>query len=498
MWKDIPLLGFVPDLPPTTEGAVTRTQYLVPTDLGFGPMPMLTEGASTALNSQSLGGAVVSQTNATMRVFVGTASKMYEFSTTGGSITDRSDTAYAATTTDTWSITQFGDVTLFANKQNILRQINAGGALAAVGIAPTPKAAIIVTVGPVSGPVVMAFDYDDGTNNYRDGWFASGLTNPLNVTGWTTGVNECSNGRLLDDIPGPVTAAIAYRDDVIAWKRTGMYLGTYTGDASKPWAWRRISSDIGCIGKNCVTRANDIIYWGDDSGIWSYDGSYPRMVPGQIHNYWSKAVLTYATTDANRNFFRAVWDKPRHLLWMFAGSSGPAVEIGMSWNSVSGLWAQHDLVAGLNALNNFTNAAETVHVVELFNARYGVTQNNKLALLAWGANGTEPHSAWIFGWSITNFVNPPILNGLRPHWLSSTGTGTWGFGNFYTVLAARDISPLGVNTNGSTTTLTFVEPGHLYGKQSGPVMTWRFGVSDGFNWEIAPIVGVDIQSLGKT
>ena len=247
----------------------------------------MSEGASSATNTVSLGGAVVFQTNNTQRTFVGTATKQYEFNATGSSITDRSGMAYSASTTDTWSYTQFGDVTLTINKNDFLQQINAGGAFAAVGIAPTPKAAIIVTCGPVSAPVCMVFDYDDGTNNYRDGWFASGLNNPLNVTGWTTGTNQCANGRLLDDIPGPVTAAIAYRDEVVAFKRTGMYIGNYTGDVTNPWNWRRLSHDIGCIGKNCVVQADDVIYWADDSGLWMYDGSYPRKIPGQVHNWWT-------------------------------------------------------------------------------------------------------------------------------------------------------------------------------------------------------------------
>lgn len=212
-WQDYTIIGHMPDLATNIPGIIALGGNLYPTARGFanGPFPRedsTTGGTSGAMDSDSLGGAVVYKTNGTQRIFAGTAAKLWEYD---GSvtITDRSDTTYSATTTNTWSFCQFGDITLAANLGDRLRQINAAATFASVGAAPVPKASIIVTCGPTSAPFVMALDYDDGTNAYRDGWFNSGLSDATSgVAAWTTGTNGCANGRLLDDIPGPIWKSV--------------------------------------------------------------------------------------------------------------------------------------------------------------------------------------------------------------------------------------------------------------------------------------------------
>lgn len=499
MWQHIsPFIGFAPDIPNTTPGVLTQTLYTMPTDRGLGPVPTFNEQGASALNTQSLGGFLAVKTDGTNRVFAGTATKLYETTNPPNVLTDRSGAAYNASTTDTWSFAQFGDYTFAANQGDIL-QSSSSGAFAAVGIAPTPKASVICMAGPVSSPVLFAFDYNDGSGRVRDGWFASGLGNPINVTGWTTGTNNCVNGRLLDEIPGGVTAAIGYRDDVVAFKYSGMYIGTFTGDATDPWNWRRISGDIGCIGKNAVTKANDILYWVDAAGVWMFDGSYPRPVPGNVHNYWSaNCVSTRADTATNRNFFRMVWDKQKHWLHVFSGTSGPSIEAGMTWNSVSGLWTQH----GGTALgsNPFSNAAVTTYAAELIGPRLYVTNNKKIGAYTIPVDGSaNPLSAIIDGWLITDHISTPLLNGMRPHWkIFNIGTlsiaGAGGFNDAHTAnqlttcsfrsyLSDNYFTEL-VNTNNNAKLLTDSGYGYLHGSFKEKNVSWRIVVPAGIDWEI--------------
>lgn len=514
-WQHVQILGFAPDIPNTTPGVLTQTVYTMPTDRGLGPVPTFNEQGSGAVNTQSLGGFLGIKTDGTQRVFVGTATKLYETANPpSGSPTDRSDTSYSASTTDTWSFAQFGDYTFAANQGNILRS-SSSGAFAAVGVAPTPKASIICMAGPVSAPVLFAFDYDDGSGRLRDGWFASGLGNPLNVTGWTTGTNSCVNGRLIDEIPGGVTAAIGYRDDVVAFKYSGMYIGTYTGDATDPWSWRRISGDIGCIGKNAVTKANDILYWVDAAGVWMFDGSYPRPVPGNVHNYWaSNCAGTRVDTVANRNFFHTVWDKSKHWLHVFSGlASGPSIEAGMTWNSVSGLWTQH----GGTALggNPFTNTAGTTYAVELIGPRLYVTNNKKIGAYTLPVDAVQPPAAIIDGWLIADHVSVPLLNGLRPHW-KVYNSASLSFGSaaasydsnthtnfpinssfFRSYLSGAEFTEL-INVNTGASALTDHGYGDLHGKLAAKFISWRLVVPAGIDWEITGIsIDVDM-ARGRT
>ncbi len=510
-WQHYPqFVGFAPDMPNTTPGVLTQTLYTMPTDRGLGPVPTFNEQGASALNTQSLGGFIGTKTDGTQRVFAGTATKLYETTNPPNVLTDRSGGSMLATTADTWSFCQFGDVTLAVNKNDFL-QYSSSGNFAAVGSGPVPKASVICTCGPVSAPVVMAFDYNDSTNNYRDGWFASGLGDAVTTTGWTTGTNSCANGRLLDDIPGPVVAAIGFRDDVVAFKRTGMYQGTFTGDAADPWSWRRISSDIGCIGKNALTRANDILYWADEAGIWQFDGSYPRLVSGGVHNYWAaNCVAGKLSTVANRNFFRAVWDKQKHWLHVFSGlASGPSIEAGMTWNSVSGLWTQH----GGTALggNPFINAGLTTYAVELIAPRLYVTNNKKIGAYTIPVDGTNPPQAIIDGWLVTDHVQRWILKGLRPHWkiysTTTVGYGGAGFvdanatpptGNFRSFISDRYFTEIeNVAIPGGSVVLTDAGYGVMQGQLAAAFMSWRIAPPAGIDWEIVG-VSLDMDIRGHT
>lgn len=494
-WKDVKLLGVGPDMPNTTEGIFTQTIHVMPTDKGFGNTVRLTENSS-ALNSQSLGGTSVFKTDGTQRFFVGTATKLYEVSApTPTTLTDRAGISYSASTTDTWSFTQFGDVTLAINKQNFLQQINAGAAFAAVGAAPVPKASIITTCGPTTAPFVMAFDYNDGTNNYRDGWFASGLGD---YTGWTTGMNSCVNGRLLDDIPGPIVAAIGFRDGVIAWKSSGMYYGTY-GDPTLIWTWQRISSDIGCIGKNAVVKANDLVYWADVAGIWVFDGSYPKLVPGAVHSYWSAQTATLIAASATHgNFFHLIWDKPKHVLHVLAGnSSGPSIPYGYSWNSVSGLWVIH------RATPVFSNVAGTLTALEVFAPRAYVTNASKIGTFVWEVNGTEPVAGVMYCWVISDYIHSPVIKGVRPHIsyhsASSTtySTPTSNFSGTLASLTAEYFRTADLNTELATTAMVWRAPGRLDGQMGAPIMTFDITSPVGNAWEITGL-SVDIDVGGKS
>lgn len=496
-WKDVQMIGFSPDLPNTTQGIVIASDRAMPTDRGIGNTLRMTED-STALNGASMGGASVFKTDGTQRIFVGTATKLYELSApTPTTPTDRSDTAYSASTTNTWAFAQFGDVTLAINKGNILRFIAGGAAFAAVGAAPVPKASCITVCGPVSAPVVMVADYDDGTNNYRDGWFASSLAD---YTGWVTGNTECVNGRLLDDVPGPITALIGFRDEVVAFKRTGMYLGTYIG-APTIWQWRRLSSDIGCVGKNAVVKANDILYWADEAGVWQFDGSYPQLIRGAVHSYWAKKTASNLASSAiNANYYKVIWDKPKHVLHVLGGTTSPSIPFGMSWNSVSGMWLGH--LSGTPFAWIVDNYATNAR--EIISARCIVTNNNKVGTLTWDVSATEPGPASIYMWCISDYVNTYVVKGLRlhvrVHSSSSTSTGLDPNANFtgtiYSVAAEKQWTPENINTLNSAT-LTWRDPDRLDGQMAAPILGLFVGGPAATAWEFSG-VSVNIEPAGRS
>ncbi len=306
---------------------------MIPTPKGFTPGPTYQAGAGhTSLGAPSLGTFAARQNNSTRRWFVGTATKLWESDNSGNSLTDRSATTYhAVDPTQTWSFCQFGDVTLASNKGDAIQQINAGGAFAA--IANAPKASIIINAGPATAPFVLAFNYNDGTD-HPNGLFNSGLAD---YTGWTVGTNQCATLQAYEP-SGAFVAAIAYRDGAIAFKENSMFEVIYSAVAATPgWSFRRIASDIGCCGKNMCVNVNDTIYFADKHGLWMYDGSYPKKLPGFIHDYWAQQVRTGLITDACQMRF----DAERHNLWVSQTENAITNQPGqwLVWNQLSGLWA---------------------------------------------------------------------------------------------------------------------------------------------------------------
>jgi hypothetical protein len=426
-WQDFKLIGFAPDLSITTTGNIVTCDHWYPTIKGFRQGPWIRSdstigGTSGAIDTQSLGSAVVSKTDGTQRIFVGTAAKLWEYDG-NATITDRSDTAYSATSTNSWSFTQFGDVTLAANLGNTLRQINAGGTFSNVGAAPVPKASIIVTCGPTSAPFVMAFDTDNGTNAYRDGWINSGIADATSGVAWTIGTNGCQSGRLIDDLPGPITAAVPFGDGVIAFKPAGMYVGSYATELADGWSWKRIARGVGCIGKNAVINVNDIVYFADKNGLWIFDGSYPKPMPGSISDFWANGInISDTVTQASsRHFVKLVWDSTRHIIWFWVPSTTSnnyhVAATSCAFNVISQLWGQR---LGL------ADAAVSTLPGEVISSGYYVSQSKKLGSIQYAANGTNPPAANMSLWVIGDGVNSVSLSGIRPTYAygPTSGAGT--------------------------------------------------------------------------
>jgi hypothetical protein len=311
---------------------------MIPTPKGYTSGPTYQSGASnTSLCAPSIGVFSTRKNDGTRRFFVGTATKLWESNNSGNILTDRSGTTYnASDPSQGWSFCQFGDVTLASNKGDAIQQIAGGSAFAAISGAP--KAAIIVNAGPATAPFVLAFNYNDGTD-HPNGLFNSGLAD---YTGWVVGTNQCATLQAYEP-SGKFVAAIAYRDGAIAFKDNAMFEVTYSAVAATPgWSFRRIASDIGCCGKNMCVNVNDTIYFADKHGFWMYDGSYPKKLPGYVHDFWAQQVQQALIVDS----CQMRWDAEKHNLWVSQTLQGTTNQGGQwyVWNQLSGLWSSQQFV----------------------------------------------------------------------------------------------------------------------------------------------------------
>jgi len=377
----IKFLGTLSDLPYNTKGNIPAVQGMFPTSLGgFHSGPNTDVANICSYPAYPTGAATLRDQNRNYKTYVGTATKLYEDVSPGPTdLTRAVGGAYASTPARPWIFTQFGSISLASNKVDAIQFRTLNSATAFANLAGAPKAAIIVTVGPPASPVVMCFNYNDGTD-VPDGWYSSGLSD---YTGWTVGTNECAKGQILDN-PGPFVAAIPYRDGVIAFKEDGMWEGTYVG-SPVVWAWRRIASQVGCIGPNALCMVDDTIFFASKTGLYKYDGSYPQKIPGRLHDWWAGNVADSFWPDKwNDNFNHAHFAKyiPQAGVICFGLANDSVdslttpdmVNLVVWVNLQSGLWALDDKWSeGTYKISNFVdNEKVLLHTASSTWKSYGI------------------------------------------------------------------------------------------------------------------------------
>lgn len=434
----IQIIGFAPDLPSDTPGALITSGGVVPTARGFKAgwaAPTTTRGSQADLGTTAITGAGSGRVpSGTTSYYVGQTTKLWEITLGGASATDRSK-AGGYNSTDTvdggWSFAQFGVKTLAVNKFDTL-QVATTGSSAFADVSGAPKASIVCTVGEPTAPFAMLFNYNDGTDT-PDGIFWSALGD---YTDWTpSNATQCGNISILEP-SGPFTAAIKFRDGVVAFKESSMFLGTYVGTPTI-WQWQRISSDIGCAGKGLVVSASDVIYFADQHGIWKYDGSYPQLLPGAVHNYWSRFVWAVrGALSPSQN--QMVWDPVAHTLHLKLGGGNE-----LTWNSLSGVWLEGaiggDMVVGVRP--NLPGSA----VCMVLSRDSGTSHSFVTTIGEFGNTGAQMRMGYI-----GDPVRLSQINRVAPIWLNDLGFFNSPAGTTCDVIAFPSIpTDDGVTTNGA-------------------------------------------------
>jgi len=274
------IIGYAPDLEPTTPGALREVENIIPTVRGMEAAPS-SVNESSALSAAANSLATIQKLDGTKRVLAGTASTIEELAS--GAWTDRSDVG-GYTMNGRWVFDQFGDVTLASCKAETL-QASASGAFAAVSGAPKAKGMA------VNQGFVMLANYNDGSDT-PDGWFCSAY---LDYTDWTPAIStQCTKGRIVD-APGAFTACHAFGDGFVLYKDESIHLGTYVG-APSVFNFNQIPGKVGVASQHCVVNigSRHIIVAKDD--IYSFDGSRPISISGPIRE-WFFADLNRENED---------------------------------------------------------------------------------------------------------------------------------------------------------------------------------------------------------
>lgn len=322
-----PLIGFSPDVEPTTPGVIVDCSQVVPYESGLKTAPAAVSVGLAALGTPARGAVLVRKLDGSTRFLVGTTTKLYEAGAT--TYTDRSRGAnYSLGSDDRWSFIQFGDTTLAANLSCVLQR-STGAAFADL---TAPQAKIVEQAKGFA----MLFNTIDGTyGTSPDRWWCSAT---FDETSWTPSVTtQCTTGRLVSS-PGPITAGKRFGDDVIAYKARSLYVGRYQGPPSV-WDFAAVSYDVGCVGVEAVADTPiGHVFVGEDD-IYVFDGTVPRSLAFGVTKQW----FNNNCSPVYRYRSKVLWDRSNSLVWIFFPSSNASeCDSAIVYHTVSKWWGLAD------------------------------------------------------------------------------------------------------------------------------------------------------------
>jgi hypothetical protein len=321
----IPLIGFAPDLDPTTPGAIVECDNLVPTLKGMAGAQSLLDAGTDTLPSDCRGAAVLSLLNNARRVLAGTQAGLYEL--TGTSFTDRSRVGgYTGSTENRWRFAQFGNVSLACNQTEPI-QASTGAAFA--DITNAPHARIIETA---SG-FILAFGLNDAYvgGDRPDAWACSGLYDYLS---WTPGPTTQAQFGYLLDTPGEIRAAKRLGKDVAVYKERSTYLGRYVGPPVV-WAFDLVAANAGAICQEAVIDTGTAHLFIGRDDFWLFDGTVPKPIGAPVKQwFFDHSDSTY------RQNIRTYFDQYQNVAWWFypANGAGGKLTHAIIYNLNNGRW----------------------------------------------------------------------------------------------------------------------------------------------------------------
>lgn len=274
----IPLLGYAPDLDPTTPGVLTNCAALVPSRKGMKGAPSAQNVDLVALDAACQGAAVLRKLDDSTRFFAGTGTKLQEAA--GAAWTDRTRSvggAYGVGSDQRWTFAQFGNTSLAVAKTDILQASTTGAFFNAT--ANAPKASIVETVGQF----VFLFDVDDQGSlgpfgDSPDRWWCAAIST---YDDWNPSIaNQCATGRLTAS-PGRIVGARRFGQSIIAYKQRSMYFGQYV-EPPEVWQFNQIPGEVGALSHESIVNVGTPeqprhIFMGFDD-FYSFDGSVPVPV----------------------------------------------------------------------------------------------------------------------------------------------------------------------------------------------------------------------------
>lgn len=367
----IPLVGYMPDVDPTTPGVLTEVSNIIPNERGFvgAPSGVAPSGVGV-LAAECRGAVVTTRPSGARRIIAGTQTKLYEYS--GGSWVDISAAGnYTGSTENRWSFAQFGDFTLASNDTE---PINASSSSAFVALT-APKAKIVYVVRDQ----VMALNTDDASlGDSPDRWWCSGI---YDHTQWSVAVpTQCNTGRLVAT-PGEVIAGLPLGDYATAYKAGGVYRGTYVG-SPVVWQWDVMHNESGCVGQEALCDIDGAHFYVSDQGFYVFDGQTSTPLGGGVITQW----FSDNSNPAYRYKTICRFDRQNKRVFIFYVSKlSSTLDQAIVYHVTSKRWGK--VTKSIEAALNYISAGVTINGMSAVAATIDTLPSIPLDSQYWQAGG---------------------------------------------------------------------------------------------------------------
>jgi len=295
----VPFIGFLPDIDPTTPGALKDVSNIIPTTKGFRPQYSARDAGLSAVSDSVNSLAVVADLSDDKTTYAGTDNTLEEAG--ASSWTDRTRAvggAYSCGVEDRWSFAQYGNITLAANRADAMQYATTGSS-AFADLSGAPQAKHIATNQGFVMAANLSTDYD--------GWHCCAYND---YTDWTEAVStQSTSGRLVGG--GDITGVLPFSDGFLIFKKNTTYVANYVG-APAVWDFDEIPGDIGCASGHAAVAVHDVVAFQGNDDFYIFDGARPVSIGEGVrewffenadNSYHHRTIATYSPVTGNITWY---------------------------------------------------------------------------------------------------------------------------------------------------------------------------------------------------
>jgi hypothetical protein len=333
---------WLPDQPGIA-GALQSAYNVYPQQIGYGPIPSLTDYSNSA--SENLTRVFSGKISSTSTMFAGGATKLFKYNSTNRNLDDVSKVG--GYTGGNWSFTQFGDVVLAANNSQKIQSFTLNSSTAFADVAAAAPVCKYLTV---IRDFVVAANISSYPNRVQ--W-----SDINDETDWTSGPTSQSDYQ---DIPdgGDIQGITGGEFGLVLLEKAIVRM-TYIGSPLF-FQFDTISREIGCYEPGSVAQYGNMTFFLSDDGFYMCDGQRVTPIGAEKVDRWFWNDLSPSYTK----FSAAIDPVKKVVIWCYQNTNAGYSLLVYNWQL--NRWSYGATAASY--ISSAATSAVTLEGLDLFSA----------------------------------------------------------------------------------------------------------------------------------